>query len=555
MIHWDAVATLAGGIGLFLLGMTMMSDGLRLAAGPSLERILRGATRTPWHGLGSGVLVTSMVQSSSAVTVATIGFVNAGLLPLGGALWVLFGANVGTTMTGWIVALVGLKFKVEALAMPLVGIGVALQLSGAGKWRGALGGALAGFGLLFMGIALLQQAFGGLADKIDLPTGTGLLAVLTQMLMGVLMTVLMQSSSAAMTVVLAAAQGGLLTPEGAAAVVIGANIGTTTTALLATIGATANARRAAMAHVAFNVVAGVVALAMLPWLLATTRAAGAWLGLPPEPATQLALFHTCFNLLGVALMWPLVPSLSAWLATLFRGKEGDAGLPLYIDHTLTKVPALATQALARELNRLGHLAGELLRLAADRAPEDRVRRAHADFVSLDTAILQFVQTLSRQTMSEASSAALAHGLRVRGYHQTSAELAMAAYAVAVPEPGVGPDGGPTRSGTGTGQALLSAFVQAVLGVLDASDPLRHQAPLDPSGAIELEHLVQAQDTLAVVHNELKAHWLSEAAQGHLALDVLDARLHRAAALRDAAVHMAKASRWAWMQHATDPSPV
>ena len=337
--------------------------------------------------------------------------------------------------------------------------------------------------------------------------------------------------------------------------VIGANIGTTTTALLATIGATANARRAAMAHVAFNVVTGVVALAMLPWLLAATRTAGAWLGLPPEPATQLALFHTCFNLLGVALMWPLVPRLSAWLATLFRGKEGDAGVPLYIDHTLTKVPALATRALARELNRLGHLAGELLRLAAGRAPEDALRRAHADFVALDAAILQFVQTLSRQTMSEASSAVLAQGLRVRGYHQTSAELAMAADAVAVPEPGIAAEGASAPSGSSVGPTLLSAFVQAVVGVLDASDPLRHQAPLDPSGAIELEHLVQAQDTLAVAHNELKAHWLAEAAQGRLALDALDAHLHRAAALRDAAVHMAKASRWAWMQHPTDTAPV
>ncbi|MGJ2409034.1 Na/Pi symporter, partial [Salmonella enterica subsp. enterica serovar Paratyphi A] len=143
MSVWEMLANVVGGLGLFLLGMTMMTDGLRLAAGPALERILAAATRTRAQALGSGVLVTSLVQPSSAVTVATIGFVNAGLLPLGAALWVLFGANVGTTMTGWIVALVGLKFKIEALALPLLGLGVVLRLTGEGQRRGALGTALA----------------------------------------------------------------------------------------------------------------------------------------------------------------------------------------------------------------------------------------------------------------------------------------------------------------------------------------------------------------------------------------------------------------------------
>jgi len=537
---WSAMlAILAGGVGLFLLGMTMMTEGLRLAAGPALERILRAATRTRWHGLGSGVLVTAVVQSSSAVTVASIGFVNAGLLSLGGALWVLFGANVGTTMTGWIVALVGLKFKVEALAMPLVGLGVALHLSGAGKRRGAVGTALAGFGLLFMGIALLQQSFGGIASQVELPSGSGVAWVLMQMLAGVLLTVLMQSSSAAMTVVLTAAQGGLLTPEGAAAVAIGANIGTTTTALLATIGATANARRAAMAHVLFNVITAMVALALLPWLLGATRAVGAWLDLPPDPATQLALFHTCFNVLGVALMWPLAGRLSAWLQTLFRGADADGGVPRYIDHTLAKVPALATEALGHELHRLGHLADDLLRRVAHARAGDEVRQGHAVFLALDAAIQQFVQSLSRETMSAATSEALARQLRVRGYHQTSADLALVAHAA------LGSDD-PSPSSERS-RVLWAAFVRAMDGVLDASDPLRQQAPVDPSGAVELGQIEQAHDALTVAYNALKAQWLAEAASGVLPLNALDTHLHRAAALRDAAVHATKASRWSWQR--------
>ena len=126
----NAAAHLAGGLGLFLLGMGMMTDGLKLAAGAALQRILSAATRTRWHALGSGLLVTALVQSSGAVTVATIGFVNAGLLGLAPALWVLFGANVGTTTIGWIVALVGLRLQIEVLALPLIGVGILLSLGG-----------------------------------------------------------------------------------------------------------------------------------------------------------------------------------------------------------------------------------------------------------------------------------------------------------------------------------------------------------------------------------------------------------------------------------------
>ena len=128
---------LVGGVGLFLLGMWMMTEGLKLSAGPQLEQMLARATRSRGRGLAAGVLVTVIVQSSSAVTVATIGFVNAGLLNLSQALWVLFGANVGTTMTGWLVAVVGLKFKIEALALPLVGLGMLLRMGGEAGRRGA----------------------------------------------------------------------------------------------------------------------------------------------------------------------------------------------------------------------------------------------------------------------------------------------------------------------------------------------------------------------------------------------------------------------------------
>jgi phosphate:Na+ symporter len=151
------IGLLLGGVGLFLLGMALMTDGLKMAAGPALGAIISSSTQTRWRGLLSGIVVTAMVQSSSAVTVAAIGFVNAGLLTLGQSLWVLFGSNVGTTMTGWLVALVGLKIKVDAAALPLIGLGMALRISGPQTRRGAIGGALTGFGVLFLGISFIQQ--------------------------------------------------------------------------------------------------------------------------------------------------------------------------------------------------------------------------------------------------------------------------------------------------------------------------------------------------------------------------------------------------------------
>lgn len=237
-----------------------------MAAGPALNRILTSSTQTRLRGLGSGIVVTALVQSSSAVTVAAIGFVNAGLLTFGQSLWVIFGANVGTTMTGWLVALIGFKIKVEAAALPMIGLGMALRLSGAETRRGASGTALAGFGVLFLGIGFLQQAFSGTDAGIDLVglSGQGFMSVVYFVLAGILLTVLMQSSSASLAIVLTLAQANVIPLQEAAAAVIGANIGTTVTALLAAIGATPNARRAAGAHVLFNALTGTVALLLLP---------------------------------------------------------------------------------------------------------------------------------------------------------------------------------------------------------------------------------------------------------------------------------------------------
>ena len=522
MIDLQALGTMAGGLGLFLLGMGLMTDGLKLAAGPALHRILAGATRTRAHALGSGMLVTALVQSSSAVTVAAIGFVNAGLLALGPALWVLFGANVGTTMTGWIVALVGLKFKVELLAMPLAGLGALLRLTGEGRRSGAIGTALAGFGLLFMGIALLQQAFAGLADQISLPQGDGLLVLLAQLGIGVLMTVLMQSSSAAMAITLTAAQGGLIEAQGAAAVVIGANIGTTVTALLAAIGATPNARRAASAHVLFNLLTGAVALLLLPWLIGVLGVAREALGLPPDPATQLALFHTTFNLIGVLLMWPLAERLTRWLQQRFRAREEDEAQAQFLDDNVLAVPTLALDALAREVARAGQVALRMVRSALAGADAATLKPDHTILVSLDAAIERFVERLRSASMSQVARARLAELLRIQRYHEASAEQAVAAAALP-----------PLMAADARLAAAAVAFAEATRSLLLQCDPTE-----PPNVATLDSHL----GTMEARYEDLKAELLAGGADARLALTEMEQALRRSSALRRAAQQLHKSRR-------------
>ncbi|TSE26120.1 Na/Pi-cotransporter II-related protein [Tepidimonas sediminis] len=541
------LAGLLGGVGLFLMGMELMTDGLRLAAGPALERILAASTATRLRGLAAGVLVTALVQSSSAVTVATIGFVNAGLLTLGGALWVLFGANVGTTMTGWIVALLGFGVKIDALALPLIGLGVALRLSGPGTRRGALGTALAGFGLLFLGIEVLKDAFEGVARRIELPAGSDWTMVLAQLAIGLVLTVLMQSSSASLTVALSAAQAGLISAQGAAAVVIGANVGTTVTAVIAALGATANARRAATAHVLFNVITGAVALLLLPWLVRWLLETKEALGLPPSPALTVALFHTTFNVLGVVLMWPLAGRLTAWLEQRFRRAEEDEARPRHLDPTVLTVPVLALDALRRELARLRALAARSLRTVLELpalgggpgAGEERARQrlagAHAAARGLARAVADFIVRLQRSELSRDSAERLPDLLRVARYAEVAVEQAEEAAEALVPWP---------QPVQGLPLLELAAFRQRALALL---------APLEAGDADDVPGLEAAATEVEDAYAVLKVALLRAGSEGRLPLDAMDAWLRACSELRRGLQQITKAVRLAAQTGAAMPA--
>lgn len=368
---WEGFSHLFGGLGLFLLGVSTLTDGLKAVAGRSFEALLARFTRGRISALLSGVVFTAAVQSSSATTLAVIGFVNAGLLELGAVIAVIYGANVGTTFTVWLVNLVGLEVKVSIFALPLVGVGSALVVLTKRRSR-SIGAVLAGFGLLFLGIDLMQDGMRGVGawdlgglEAADLG-GRFALAGL-----GAVMTAAMQASAAAMAITLAALAAGTIGFEEAAAVAVGQNLGTTITAVLGAVGGNANAKRAAVAHVLFNVVTGVVVLLAFPLLLLGVEALCAAAGVEKAPS-KLSTFHSVFNLLGVALMTPFIGLQVRWLERRFAEPEEIDAKPRHLSKNLLDAPDAALAAVESELGHLTELTDHAVRIAfeADGDPEE-----------------------------------------------------------------------------------------------------------------------------------------------------------------------------------------
>ncbi|MGA8320135.1 MAG: Na/Pi symporter, partial [Xanthobacteraceae bacterium] len=267
--------SILGGVGLFLLGMTVMTEGLKALAGSSLRTVLGKAAATPLSGAFWGAIVTLLVQSSSATTMTTIGLVSAGLLTFPQGLGLVFGANVGTTGTGWLVALIGVRVSLSSYALPMIFVGALVKLLGRGRISAA-GAAIAGFALVLFGLTTLQQGMGGLAEQLhpsNLPAVlgapgvgwvSGSLGLLTLVVVGLVMTAVMQSSTAAIAVTLSAFYAGAVGLDQGCALIIGQNIGTATSSAMAAIGASTTARRLAVAYVLFKVIAALIALALFP---------------------------------------------------------------------------------------------------------------------------------------------------------------------------------------------------------------------------------------------------------------------------------------------------
>lgn len=364
------LATLAAGIALFMMGMRHLEDGFRAFTGGALERWLAKSTDRLWKSLLFGITSTAVVQSSSLVTLLSIAFLSAGLITLVAGIGIVFGANLGTTTGAWLIALVGLKVDLAAVAMPMLVFGVMLGRRVESHWKG-IGQVLLGIGLLFLGIDLMKAGFEAFEGALDLEriAVSGWLGVLVYTLIGMLATVLMQSSHATMMITLAALAAGQLAYGNALAMAVGANLGTTITAVIGAFGSNNAGRRLAAAHILFNLVTAAVALAILPWLVRAVDICADWLGIAADAYTlKLAIFHTLFNVLGLAIMLPWVPLmvtlLMRWIPDERETGEGDTAGAMLSEQPRTRAIYLNDSALLHADTALKVLDQELSHLAS-----------------------------------------------------------------------------------------------------------------------------------------------------------------------------------------------
>ena len=332
----------SGGLGLFLLGMLVMTEGLRSLAGDTIRKALMRFTKSPYSGAATGAISTALLQSSSATTVAAVGFVGAGLLTFSETLGIIFGANIGTTITGWMVALFGFKLQLGTIVLPIILLGVMLKLFFKEKIA-SLGYALAGFGLIFVGISLMQEgmsAFEGVITPNALTTDS-FIGIVKLVALGIIATLITQSSSAGVAATLTALYTNIIHFEQAAALVIGMDIGTTVTAFIATIGGSVNVRRTGFSHIVYNLFTGVMAIFLItPYIyLWETLAIGS---LIHNAEIALVGFHTFFNTLGVLIILPFTDRFADLMKKIIPSKE-----PMFtkkLDKRLLAEPSLALEA-------------------------------------------------------------------------------------------------------------------------------------------------------------------------------------------------------------------
>ncbi|MCB9230876.1 MAG: Na/Pi cotransporter family protein [Bacteroidia bacterium] len=340
---WKLIA----GLGIFLFGMFLMEESVRKLSGRSFRRLIRDYTRGRFRSIASGVFTTGLLQSSSAISLMVLAFVGAGVMDMTSAIGVIMGSNLGTTLTGWIVATLGFSFKIESFALPLIGIGgLGLIFLGKSEKYSNISKLMVGFGFLFLGLDYMKGGVEALASQFDLSTFRDY-NIFVFVGLGFIFTVLMQSSSATLAIVLTTLHAGVIDFHSGAGLVIGANIGTTFTIILGAMGAAQVKKRVALSHFLFNVVTAVVALALvypLSWLIEDV------FGLKDNPMMGVALFHTFFNLMGILIFFPIMGLFAKILLKIFPDRHKT--LALYISGVNPSVPDAAVPALKSEILHL-----------------------------------------------------------------------------------------------------------------------------------------------------------------------------------------------------------
>ncbi len=434
------IVMVLGALGVFLYGMHLMSESLQKVAGPRLRTLLGRFTSNRVSGVVTGFLITTVVQSSSATTVMVVSFVNAKLLELRQAIGLIMGANIGTTITGWMVALLGFKMKITAFALPAVAVGFALTFFRQTRARQA-GHTLVGFGLLFVGLELMKMQLPVVHPEdvlwVEALAGHGFLSHLVFIAVGTGLTIILQSSSATMALTLTLAAAGSIPYEAAVAMVLGENIGTTVTANLASIGTTLTARRAARAHTVFNLVGVLWALALLDVALLP----GIDALVPGDPhdadkailTAHLAAFHTAFNIANTLLLLPFVSQLARLVTRLVpdskekvRRRVSRYLMPVHVD-----TPELVIELASRELRHMCEVVHAMHKDAMRilQSPDDKLGSLVADTLArerltdqLEREIAEVLSTAARASNTPETAANLgamvlnAHALERIGDH-------------------------------------------------------------------------------------------------------------------------------------------
>ncbi len=400
---------LAGGLGFFFFGMRMLSDGLKKISGDRLKAILGMVTRLPIVGILAGAMVTMLIQSSSATTVMVVGFVNAGLLALQQAISVIIGANIGTTFTAWLVSSMSV-FKVTHYALPAVGIGFCMTAFGKTKKIKHWGEVVIGFGILFIGLDYMKDAFNPLKESEYVKD---LFVMFSKnpifgVLVGIIFTVLLQSSSATIAIVQVLAFNGLISFEAAIPIILGDNIGTTITAQLAAAGANINAKRAAMAHSLFNVigVAYMLLFVYLGWFVDAVNFI-----IPGDVSVKNVMFyiavsHSAFNVFNAFAFLPFIGFLERASIFLVPQKEGDIDLgPQYLERHLLETPTIAMQQARNEALYMLHVASKAVSCSATGFIEreekhlEKVAKYERATDNLQAEITQYLIELSQGDLS------------------------------------------------------------------------------------------------------------------------------------------------------------
>jgi phosphate:Na+ symporter len=345
---------IAAGVAIFLFGMLSLEEGFRAFTGGALDRLLKRATSSTGRSVLFGIVSTSVMQSSSLVSVIAISFLSAGLLTLAAGIGIIFGANLGTTTGAWLIAGFGLKVNIAAYAMPLLVFGVILIFQPSKALKG-VGYIFAGLGFLFLGIHYMKEGFETFKETINLAeyAVAGYPGVLLFTAIGIFATVVMQSSHATLVLTITALAAGQITYENALALAIGANVGTTITAILGAMSANEGGKRLALAHLVFNMVTGVIAIAFIYQLVDVVNGASAMVGIADDDYTlKLAVFHSIFNLLGIAVMLPLLNTLVVWLEKVIPEKKPEVDQPMYLSESSAEFPGTAAQAVRLETERV-----------------------------------------------------------------------------------------------------------------------------------------------------------------------------------------------------------